>query len=346
MTRCIHCTRCVRFANEIAGASELGTSGRGNDMQIGTYVEQTISSEMSGNIIDLCPVGALTSKPYAFTARPWELKKTESIDVLDAVGSNIRIDSRGSEVMRILPRINDDINEEWISDKTRFAYDGLRRQRLTVPLIKKGGEFVPTTWPDALERVAAAMSKVDGEEMTAVAGSLADAESLVVLKDLFNSKGAESLQLDTYKSTPAGTVDIRSNFLLNASINGVEETDALVLIGTNPRHEAPIINTRVRKAYLRNNLDIALVGQLPNLNYEVSHVSDSLEGIESLLDGKHPYAATLAKAKKPMILVGSSVLEGPQSAAAMKKISQLVEKLQKSADPEWTGTFNILQRVS
>lgn len=345
MTRCIHCTRCVRFANEIAGATELGTSGRGNDMQIGTYVEKTVSSEMSGNIIDLCPVGALTSKPYAFTARPWELKKTESIDVLDAVGSNIRVDSRGAEVMRILPRINDDINEEWISDKTRFAYDGLRTQRLTKPLIKVNGAFVPATWPEALEKIADAMSKVNGSEMSAVSGQLTDAESLVVIKDLFNKLDSENLFLEGAHGIPAGLNDVKSNFTLIASINGLEDADVLLLVGTNPRHEAPIINTRIRKAYLRNNLDIGLIGELPSLNYNVEHIGENLSDLDSLISGKHPFSKKLSEAKKPLILLGSSILESDSETSqnCFKKISTIVNLIAKNADTQ--NIFNVLQRV-
>ncbi|KAI8903387.1 hypothetical protein EDD86DRAFT_252232 [Gorgonomyces haynaldii] len=338
MTRCIHCTRCVRFANEVAGSFELGTSGRGNDMQIGTYVEKTLSSEMSGNIIDLCPVGALTSKPYAFTARPWELKKTESVDVMDAVGSNIRVDTRGSEVMRILPKLNDDINEEWISDKTRFACDGLKRQRLTTPLIKKNGQFVPATWPEALESIANALENVDGDEMVAIAGQHADAESLVALKDFFNAKDAENLHLDTVQSTPAGLVDIRSNYVLNASINGIEQADVILLVGTNPRHEAAVINTRIRKGYLHNNLEIGVFGELPKLNYDVQHVQDLAQ-----LQTGHGFGKKLQQAKKPLIIVGSQVLE--QNPQVLKQASQLAQTLEKTSEKGWK-VFNVLQRAA
>src|ERR1700753_512395 len=233
MNRCIQCTRCVRFANEVAGVEELGTTGRGNDMQIGMYVEKTMNSELSGNIVDLCPVGALTSKPYAFHARPWELKNTESIDVLDAVGSNIRVDSRGIQVMRIQPRTNDDVNEEWINDKTRYAYDGLKFQRLTTPLIKQGDRFVPATWEDALTAIAEGLeaSGAKGDEIKAVAGALADTESLVALKDLINRLGSDNLTLDHVNgdSIPAHGVDVRSNYLFGSSIPGLDSADAILL---------------------------------------------------------------------------------------------------------------------
>jgi NADH dehydrogenase (ubiquinone) Fe-S protein 1 len=343
MTRCIQCTRCVRFANEIAGASELGTSGRGNQMEIGTYVSQAISSEMSGNLIDLCPVGALTSKPYAFTTRPWELKKTESIDVLDAVGSNIRIDTRGQEVMRVLPRLNDDINEEWISDKSRFSYDGLKRQRLTTPLIKKGNEFVPATWPEALERIAVGLQDIKGEQMVGIAGQLADAESLVALKDLFNRLNSENLKVESLGNLPAGVTDIRSNYTLNTTIAGIEEADFLLLIGTNPRHEAPILNTRIRKSYLHNGLEIGLIGEKANLNFDFDYLGANANDLDKVLET--PFGKKLATAKRPAILVGQSVFNHSDSEACLKKISQLVQKLRKSCASEWTHVYNVLQQV-
>ncbi|KAI9366025.1 hypothetical protein DFJ73DRAFT_637600 [Zopfochytrium polystomum] len=346
MNRCIQCTRCVRFATEIAGAAELGTSGRGNDMQIGTYVEKTLNTEMSGNVIDLCPVGALTSKPYSFTSRPWELKRTESIDVLDAVGSNIRVDSRGVEVMRILPKLNDNINSEWISDKTRFAYDGLKRQRLTVPLIRQGDQFVETTWPEALSAVSKALNGVKGEEIRGIAGELADAESLVVLKDLLNRRGSENLTLNAsgLEKLPAATTDFRSNYVVNATLNGVEAADAILLVGTNPRHEAAILNTRIRKAYL-NGTDIGLIGALPSLNYDVAHVGVDPSAINKLIDGSHPFFKTLSQAKRPLVLVGSHILERPDSASIFGALSALNSKLKATAEPGWK-IYNLLQRAA
>ena len=264
MNRCIQCTRCVRFANEVAGVEELGTSGRGNDMQIGTYVEKTMNSELSGNIVDLCPVGALTSKPYAYNARPWELKNTESIDVMDAIGSNIRIDSRGVQVMRIQPKTNDDVNEEWINDKTRYSYDGLKFQRLTTPLVKQGDRFVAATWEEALTVIAEGLktSGATGNEIQAVAGHLADTESLVSLKDLMNRLDSDNLILDQTNGhlPPVHGVDVRSNYLFNATISGIEEADAILLVGTNPRHEAAVLNSRIRKSWLSSTLVSARVG--------------------------------------------------------------------------------------
>jgi NADH dehydrogenase (ubiquinone) Fe-S protein 1 len=257
MNRCIQCTRCVRFANDVAGVEDLGTTGRGNDLQIGMYVEKVLNSELSGNIVDLCPVGALTSKPYAFHARPWELKNTESVDVLDAVGSNIRVDSRGYQVMRIQPRTNDDVNEEWISDKTRYAYDGLRTQRLTTPLIRQDDRFVSATWEEALHTIADGLktSGARADEIQAVAGALADTEALVALKDLVNRLGSDNLVTDaTPTGVPSHSVDVRSNYLFNSTIQGLSEADAILLVGTNPRHEAAVMNSRIRKRWLHNQV--------------------------------------------------------------------------------------------
>ncbi|KAJ3274511.1 hypothetical protein HDV01_002639 [Terramyces sp. JEL0728] len=341
MTRCIHCTRCVRFANEIAGASELGTTGRGNSMEIGTYVSKAIKSEMSGNLVDLCPVGALTSKPYAFTTRPWELKRTESIDVMDGIGSNIKVDTRGNEVMRIVPRLNDDINEEWISDKSRFVSDGLKNQRLTSPLVKKGNDFVPVSWADALQTVANALKETDPEHIAAVAGQLSDAESLVALKDLINKFNSDNLYTESNLEVAGGLTDIRSNYVLNSSIAGIEEADALLLIGSNPRHEGPILNTRIRKSYLHNGLQIGVVGEKGDLNYDAEHVSADASGLDKLLSGEHKFSKTLSSAKKPLLLLGQSTLDDP---AVLKKASELALKLSKSASSEWTSIFNVLQK--
>ncbi|KAJ3089254.1 NADH dehydrogenase (ubiquinone) 78K chain precursor, 5-prime end, partial [Phlyctochytrium bullatum] len=347
MTRCIHCTRCVRFANEVAGAVELGTSGRGNDMQIGTYIEKTINSEMSGNVIDLCPVGALTSKPYAFTSRPWELKKTESIDVLDAIGSNIRVDSRGLEVMRVVPRLNEDINSEWISDKTRFAYDGLKRQRLTTPLIRDGENFVPASWPQALERISSALTGLKGSDIFGVAGALADTESLVVLKDFFARLDSSNLRLDGKNMARgfSGSIDFRSQYILNSSLNGVEEADVVLLVGTNPRHEAAILNTRIRKAYLNSNLHVGLIGTPPALNYEYEHLGADPSALAGIADGSSPFFARLQQAKRPLILVGSSVLEREDSLAVLSLAAKLSQKLKKTAEPGWVP-YNVLHRAA
>ena len=335
----------MRFANEIAGASELGTAGRGNQMEITTYVTKALESEMSGNLIDLCPVGALTSKPYAFTARPWELKKTESIDVMDGIGSNIRIDSRGNEVMRFLPRLNDEINEEWISDKTRFAYDGLKRQRLTTPLMKKGGEFVPVTWRTALETISTKMKGLSGNELMGIAGQLADTESMFALKELFKSSKSDNLLFENFLNAPKGFNKARSNYILNGSIAGVEEADVLLLVGTNPRHEAPILNTRIRKAYLHKDLEIGVVGEKADLNYDYHHIGTTSNDLKLLLAGSSPFSQILSKAKKPMIIVGESILNSPDSAFILKALSKMVKELSKTADKGWNPIYNFLQQV-
>lgn len=347
MNRCIQCTRCVRFANDVAGVEDLGTSGRGNDLQIGMYVEKTLNSEMSGNIIDLCPVGALTSKPYQFQARPWELKKTESVDVLDAVGSNIRVDSRGVQVMRIQPKLNDDVNEEWINDKTRYAYDGLRYQRLTTPLVREGDRFVAATWEHALETIRHGLEKsgAKGDEIKAVAGALADTESIVALKDLVNRLGSENTTSDNAAATGA---DIRSNYLFNTGIANVEEADAVLLIGTNPRHEAAIINTRFRKSWLKLGANFAVVGEDFDSTFQYESLGKSAADAVKFLSGKtdSAFAKLWKDAKKPLVVIGSSVVEGKDGAAVLKAASEhVLANSDKFVTPEWNG-FSVLQRAA
>ncbi|GMM35116.1 hypothetical protein DASC09_024410 [Saccharomycopsis crataegensis] len=346
MNRCIHCTRCVRFLNDVAGAPELGTAGRGNDMQIGTYVTRNINSEMSGNIIDLCPVGALTSKPYAFKARPWELKRTESIDVMDGLGSNIRVDTRGIEVMRVLPRLNDDVNEEWISDKTRFACDGLKTQRLTTPLVKNGDNFETVDWDTALSTIAAAFHKLQprGNEFKAISGALADVESMVALKDMTNSLGSENLALDTpWGSEPPATgADIRSNYIFNSTIEGIEDADQILLVGTNPRHEAAVLNSRIRKVWLRSDLEIHHVGEDFESTFKYNHVGETVDSLKAALEGE--VGKKLAGAKKPLIILGSGVLDNQEAAtAAFATVSSFAKSATNFNTPEWNG-FNVLQR--
>ncbi|ODV79603.1 NADH-ubiquinone oxidoreductase 78 kDa subunit mitochondrial precursor [Suhomyces tanzawaensis NRRL Y-17324] len=343
MNRCIHCTRCVRFMNDVAGAPELGTAGRGNDMQIGTYIERNINSEMSGNIIDLCPVGALTSKPYAFRARPWELKRTETIDVMDAVGSNIRVDARGIEVMRVLPRLNDEVNEEWLSDKSRFACDGLKTQRLTTPLIRNGDKFETATWDEALSTVAAAYAKIapKDNEIKAIAGALTDAESLVVLKDLVNKLGSENVTTDVKSAVEAHGVDIRSNYIFNTSIEGIEDADQILLVGTNPRHEAAVLNARIRKVWLRQNLEISAVGQEFESTFDVSNLGADVKALEKALSSE--VGEKLAKAKNPLIIVGSGVAESEDAQAIYKLVGDFSAKNANFNTGEWNG-LNLLHR--
>ncbi|KAI9570991.1 Ndufs1, NADH-ubiquinone oxidoreductase 75kD subunit (775) [Boletus coccyginus] len=350
MNRCIQCTRCVRFANEVAGVEELGTTGRGNDMQIGMYVEKTMDSELSGNIIDLCPVGALTSKPYAFHARPWELKNTESIDVLDAVGSNIRVDSRGVQVMRIQPRTNDDVNEEWISDKTRYAYDGLKFQRLTTPLIKEGDRFVPATWEEAFQRIVdgLAASGAKDDEIQAVAGQLADTESLVALKDFVNRLGSDNLTLDHVNGNvpPPHGIDVRSNYLFNATIPGVESADVILLIGTNPRHEAAVLNSRIRKSWLHTGLEIGLIGEPADTTYGYDYLGADSKALADFVAGKGAFAGKFKAAKRPLIIVGSGLSEHPDGTAAYNLLAKFVEKNKSTLiTPEWNG-FSVLHRFA
>lgn len=350
MNRCIQCTRCVRFANDVAGVEEFGTTGRGNDLQIGTYIEKTVDSEMSGNIIDLCPVGALTSKPYAFQARPWELKKTESVDVMDALGSNIRVDSRGVQVMRVQPKINDEINEEWISDKTRYANDGLKFQRLTTPLVREGDRFVPAGWEQALETIRHGLlnSGAKGDEIKAVAGQLADTEALVALKDLVNRLGSENLTVDQPLGGSATPIDIRSNYLFNTGIESVEDADAVLFIGTNPRHEAAVLNSRFRKSYLHRGTEYAVIGEKFDSIFEYEHLGNSPSDVASFLGGKGKgaFAKIWKDAKKPLIVVGSAVSETKDGAAVLQAVSKHVLKNDsKFLTPEWTG-FSVLQRVS
>ncbi|XP_064613579.1 NADH-ubiquinone oxidoreductase 75 kDa subunit, mitochondrial-like [Liolophura sinensis] len=346
MTRCIHCTRCIRFASEVAGVDDLGTTGRGGDMQVGTYVEKMIKSELSGNVIDLCPVGALTSKPYSFTARPWELRRIESIDVLDAIGSNIVVNTRTNEVLRILPRMNEDVNEEWISDKTRFAYDGLKRQRLTTPLVKdEHGNLVSTSWEEAFFRVAEKLNQTLGEDMAVIAGGLVDAEALVALKDMMNGIGVENLCTEeSFPMDGAGT-DLRSNYLLNTTISGVEEADVILLVGTNPRFEAPLFNTRIRKSWIHNDLQVALVGTQVDLTYEYEHLGDSTSVLNDLASGKHPFSKVLNSSQKPMVVVGSSALQREDSAAIHAAVTSIAQNAKSASGEDWR-VLNVLQRFA
>lgn len=348
MNRCIHCTRCIRFANDIAGAPELGSAGRGNDIQIGTYLEQNLDSEMSGNVIDLCPVGALTSKPYAFRARPWELKKTETIDVLDGLGSNVRVDSRGLEVMRVVPRLNDDVNEEWINDKSRFACDGLKTQRLTLPLVRREGKFEPADWEQALTEIAQAWQQKapKGNEFKVIAGELTDVESMVAMKELANKLGSENLAIDTPTGNQpvAHGVDVRSNYLFNSRIWGIEEADSILIVGSNPRHEAAVLNARIRKQWMRSDLEIGVVGESWDSTFEFEHLGTDLDALKKALAG--PFGKKLSAAKKPMIVVGSGVTDHTDAKAFYETIGAFVDKNAANfMTEEWNG-YNVLQRAA
>ena len=348
MNRCIHCTRCVRFANDVAGAPELGSTGRGNDLQIGTYLETALDTEMSGNVIDLCPVGALTSKPYAFQARPWELQHYESVDVLDGLGSNVRVDARGLQVMRILPRLNDDVNEEWINDKSRFACDGLKTQRLTTPLIRRDNQFQPASWSEALTEVGNAFQRLapKDNEFKAIAGHLVETETLVAMKDLANKLNSDNLALDQPQGSQpiAHGIDVRSNYAFNSKIYGVEEADAILLVGTNPRHEAAGLNARIRKQWLRSDLEVGLIGQPFESTFQYEHFGSDAAALKKALTGS--FGKLLQSAKRPMIIVGSSAAEHPDAKAIFESIGSFVDKNAANfLTPDWQG-YNVLQRAA
>ena len=349
MTRCIHCTRCIRFATEVAGVPDLGATGRGEDMEVTTYLEKAIASELSANVIDLCPVGALTSKPYAFTARPWELKKTESIDVMDAMGSNIRVDSRGREVMRVLPRMNEAVNEEWISDKTRYACDGLKRQRLDRPFIRRAGKLEPASWGEAFAAVAAKMKATAPAKMAAIVGDLAAAEEVKALKDLMRAAGVA--HLDCRQDGAKLSADNRAAYLFNASFAGVEAADALLLIGTNPRAEAAVLNARIRKAWVNGNLRIANVGTAHDLTYPVEQLGESPRVLEEIAKGTHAFAKILKDAKRPMLILGQGALARSDGAAILNLAASIAQSTGmigpsgRAEDGGWNG-FNVLHSAA
>ena len=342
MTRCIHCTRCIRFADEIAGVPELGATGRGEHMEIGTYIEQAISSELSGNLIDVCPVGALTSKPYAFTTRPWELRKTETIDVMDAVGSNIRVDTRGPEVMRVIPRLNEDVNEEWLADKSRFSYDGLKRQRLDRPYVRKDGKLQPASWAEAFAAIAAKVKGVPGERIAALAGDLVDAESMVALKDLVEGLGSKNL--DCRQDGAAFDTSARAGYLFNTTIAGIEKADAILLIGTNPRWEAALVNARIRKRYLMGGLKVGVIGQQLDMTYPTTYLGAGPQTLQDVVDGKHAFSEVLKEAKRPMLILGAGVLrraDGPAIHALARQLAESFNLIQE----DWNG-FNVLHTAA
>ncbi|XP_052864267.1 NADH-ubiquinone oxidoreductase 75 kDa subunit, mitochondrial-like [Anopheles cruzii] len=344
MTRCIHCTRCIRFASEVAGVDDLGTTGRGTDMQVGTYVERLFLSELSGNVIDLCPVGALTSKPYSFVARPWELRKVDSIDVLDALGSNIVVGTRTGEVLRILPREHDAINEEWLSDKARFACDGLKRQRLVAPMLRqRNGDFAVVDWEGALVTVARALrDTLPTGQVAAVVGGLADTEALVALKDLVNRLGSETLCTEQRFPVDGPGTDFRSSYLLNASIAACEEADVVLLVGTNPRYEAPLLNSRLRKGFIHSGQHIAVVGPRVDLSYECEYLGADTSVVSDIVTGHHPIARKLQQARRPLIIVGAAQLARPDGLAFLTALYGFANALSAASDPNWK-VWNVLQ---
>ncbi len=341
MTRCIHCTRCVRFAEEIAGVPDIGAIYRGEKMEI-TTLEQAVASELSANVIDLCPVGALTSKPYAFNARPWELTKTESIDVLDAVGANIRIDTRGAEVLRILPRLHEDINEEWLSDKSRYACDGLKRQRLDKPFVRVNGALQPASWDEAFAAIAAKIATVKPAEIAAIAGDLADVEAMYSLRLLLDSLGVASR--DCRQDGAVLDANDRASYIFNTSIAGIEQADLLLLIGTNPRLEAPLLNARIRKRYLTGKLKIAMVGEEFDLTYPYEYLGKTAGALEKVLSARSAFAKQLKEAQNPMLILGMGALTREDSKGIVATAVKIAEKFGFIKDG-WNG-YNVLQTAA
>jgi NADH-quinone oxidoreductase subunit G len=337
MTRCIQCTRCVRFTTEVAGIEEMGLSGRGEDVEITTYLNRAINSELQGNIIDLCPVGALTSMPYEFKARPWELRKTETIDVMDAVGSNIRVDARGREVMRILPRTHEDVNEEWISDKTRFVFDGLKTQRLDQPYVRDMGKLRPATWAEALSRAAAKIKAAKPERVGILLGDLVAAEEAFALKELALALKFNNIDC-RQDGTALGEHGGRAGYLFNSSIAGIDQADAIMLIGTNPRLEAPVLNARIKKRSNLGGLLIGVVGEQADLTYKYTYIGAGPESLQQFID--HPPA----NKQKPMFIIGQGVLARPDGAAILAMLQKAAVALGVIKEG-WNG-FNILHNAA
>src|SRR6195256_1549119 len=334
MNRCIHCTRCVRFMTEVAGVPELGAIGRGEDTEITTYLEQAMTSELQGNVVDLCPVGALTSKPYAFAARPWELDKTESIDVMDALGSAIRIDTRGREVMRILPRVNEAVNEEWISDKTRHVVDGLRTQRLDRPYIRQDGQLRAASWSEAFAAIAAKAGRIDGKRIGAIAGDLAAVEEMFALKDLLAKCGSTNLAIQGGDAfDPRGG---RASYIFNPGIAGIDQADALLIVGSNPRHEAAVLNARIRKRWRSGQLKIGVIGTKADLAYTYDYLGAGTETLGELAAGKSAFADVLKAAKNPIVLVGAGVAARHDGAAVLAAAAKLAVNF-GAVKADWNG---------
>ena len=343
MTRCIHCTRCVRFATEVAGVPEIGAIGRGENMEITTYLEKSMESELSANVIDLCPVGALTSKPYAFEARPWELKKTESVDVMDAVGSNIRVDTYNWEVKRILPRLNNEINEEWISDKTRYSCDGLLKQRLDVPYIKKNNKLQKSTWDEAINLLVDKIHSVQPNEIAGHIGDMINMENALSFKKFFKTLKSENLEFreKNFYINP----DEKMNYIFNSSIAGIEDTDLILLVGTNPRHEASILNARIRKTFVQKKIPIFSIGNPGDLTYEYEIIGDSTEDIKKIVNKEHDFSQKLLSAKKPIIIIGESALELKSGEYIFEEFKRFLIK-NNLINENWNGLNILVQNAS
>lgn len=341
MTRCIHCTRCVRFSTEVAGVEDLGAIGRGEDMEITTYLERAIGSELSGNLIDLCPVGALTSKPYAFNARPWELRKTESIDVSDATGSNIRVDARGRQVMRVLPRLHEDVNEEWISDKARFACDGLVRQRLDRPYVRRDGKLAEANWDEAFKAVAKRIEGADGGKLAAIAGDLACVESVKALKDLMGSLDCANIDC---RQDGGKLGEDRASYLFNPGIAGIDEADAVLIVGSNPRLEAPVLNARLRRLYRMGRGKIGVIGTPADLTYPVEYLGAGPQTLSEIANGSHPFAEVLKTAKRPLVIVGAGAVGRDDGKAVLSVAAKIAEQSGALGD-DWCG-FGVLHTAA
>ena len=339
MTRCIHCTRCIRFATEIAGVPELGAIGRGEDMQITTYLEKSMESELSANVIDLCPVGALTSKPYVFEARPWELKKTETIDVMDAVGSNIRVDTYGWEVKRILPRINENINEEWISDKTRYACDGILNQRLDTPYLKSDNEFKKISWDLAYKKVVEKIKETSAEKIAGLTGDLTNMETMFIVKEFFQ-KTIKSQNLDSRSDHYYVNNNDRRNYIFNSSLNGIEESDLIILVGANPRYEATILNARIRKSFLNNKTDIYSFGDIGDLTYPYKILDNKTDTIKDVFENKNELSEKIKNSKKPIIILGQSALRLKSGKFIFEEFKRFLISVNK-INKDW-NSLNIL----
>jgi len=343
MTRCIHCTRCIRFAEEVAGVPEIGAVGRGENMEITTYLEQSMTSELSANVIDLCPVGALTSKPYAFEARPWELKKTESIDVMDAVGSNIRVDTYGWEVKRVLPRLNNEINEEWISDKTRYACDGLLKQRLDVPYIKKNNKLVKSTWDEAIELISNKIKSVKPEQIAGHVGDMASVETIFSFKNLLKKIGSNNFDFREKKIYIDPTD--KTNYIFNSSIQKIEESDFILLIGANPRHEATIVNARIRKAFVKNKTPVYSIGNPGDLTYDYTLLGDDINDLKNIFDEKSEINKKLKNVKKPIFIIGESVLELKNAKYILEKTKDFLLE-NNFINDSWNALNTLIQNAS
>lgn len=343
MNRCIHCTRCVRFTTEVAGIAELGLIGRGEDAEITTYLEQAMTSELQGNVVDLCPVGALTSKPFAFTARPWELNKTETIDVMDALGSAIRVDTRGREVMRVMPRVNEAINEEWISDKSRFIWDGLKTQRLDRPYVRKDGRLQPASWGEAFGAIKQAVAATSGNKIGAIAGDLASVEEMFALKSLLASLG--SANVDCRQDGAALDPSLgRASYLFNSTIEGIEQADALLIVGSNPRYEAAVLNARIRKRWRRGGFPIGVIGEAGELRYNYEYLGSGAETLSDLANGSHSFVDKLKSAKNPLIIIGQGALARADGAAVLAAAAKLATSV-GAVTEEWNG-FSVLHTAA